>query len=98
MTERDQKWEEHLDSETTTFASCMEQEKQIIEATTNQTIKSYEAMNNRLRFENEAIKACCNSQAIQQTIMQQQIMELLSQQNIRQSQFTPDHPMDYDHK
>jgi hypothetical protein len=45
MIERDQKWKEHLDSETTAFTTCMEQEKQMIEATTNQTIKAYEATN-----------------------------------------------------
>jgi hypothetical protein len=52
--------------------------KSQIKATTNQTIKAYEAMNNRLHFENETIKACCDSQAIQQAIMQQQITELLA--------------------
>jgi hypothetical protein len=78
MIERDQKWKTHMDNETTAFATCMEQEKIQFEATTNQTIKAYEAMNDRLRFENETIKACCDSQAIQQAIMQQQIMELLA--------------------
>jgi hypothetical protein len=98
MTKRNQKWKEHMDSETTAFAAWVEQERQTLEATTNQEIKSYEAMNKQLRFENEAIKACCDSQAVQQTVMQQQITELLAHQNIRQNQFTPDHPMDYDHK
>jgi ribosomal protein L9 len=78
MTNRNQKWKEHLDSKTSAFTACMEQEKQIFEATTNQTIKSYEAMNDQLRFENEAIKACCNSQAVQQAVMQQQITDILS--------------------
>jgi hypothetical protein len=40
-----------------------------IEAATNMTIKTYKAMNDWLRFENEAIKACCESQGVQQTIM-----------------------------
>jgi hypothetical protein len=34
-------------------------------------------MNDQLRFENKAIKACCDSQVVQQTVMQQQIAELL---------------------
>jgi hypothetical protein len=96
MTKRDQKWKEHMDSETTAFAARVEHERKTLEATTNQKIKSYEAMNDRLRFENEAIKACCDSQAV--TVMQQQIMELLACQNIRHHQFSPDHQMDYDHK
>jgi hypothetical protein len=78
MIKRDQKWKMPMDSETTAFATCMEQEKIQFEATTNQTIKAYEAMNDRRRFENETMKACCNSQAIQQAIMQQQITELLA--------------------
>jgi hypothetical protein len=55
-------------------------------------------MNDWLQFKNEAIKACCDSQAVQQTVMQQQIVELLARQNIGQNQFSPDHLMDYDHK
>jgi hypothetical protein len=78
MIKRDQKWKTHMDNETTAFATHMEQEKIQFEETTNQTIKSYEAMNERLCFENEAIKACCDSQALQQAIMQQQITELLA--------------------
>jgi ATP-dependent Clp protease ATP-binding subunit ClpA len=79
MTERDQKWKEPMDSETTAFAARMEQEKQIFKATTNQTIKSYKAMKDCLHFENKTIKACCDSQAVPQTVMQQQITELLHQ-------------------
>jgi hypothetical protein len=37
-------------------------------------------------------------QAVQQTVMQQQIAELLACQNIRQNQFTLDHLMDYNNK
>jgi hypothetical protein len=98
MTKRNQKWKEHMDSKTTTFAARVEHERKTLEATTNQKIKSYEAMNDQLQFKNKAIKACCNSQAVQQTVMQQQIAELLACQNIRQNQFSPDHLMDYNHK
>jgi hypothetical protein len=98
MTECDQKWKEHMDSKTTAFTARVKQERQTLEATTNQKINSYEAMNDRLRFENKAIKACCNSQAVQQAVMQQQIAELLACQNIGQNHFTLDHPMDYDHE
>jgi hypothetical protein len=63
MTNCDQKQKEHLDSKTSAFAASMQQEKQIFAETTNQTIKSYEAMNDRLRFENKAINTCCNSQS-----------------------------------
>jgi hypothetical protein len=93
MIEQDQKWKIHMDSKTTAFATCMEQEKIQFKATTNQTIKAYMAMNDRLRFENETIKACCDSQAIQQAIMQQQITELLARQSICPSNYTQDHPM-----
>jgi hypothetical protein len=54
-----------MDSETTAFAARVKQERQTLEATTNQKIKSYEAMNDQLQLENKAIKACCNSQAVQ---------------------------------
>jgi hypothetical protein len=76
--ERDQQWKTHMDTETAAFSSRMEQERTEYEATTNQTIQTYEAKNDQLRFENEAIKACCDSQAIQQSIMQQQLTELLA--------------------
>jgi hypothetical protein len=56
MIKHNQKWKEHLDSETTAFTTCMEQEKQMTEAATNQTIKTYEAMNNRLQLEKDTIK------------------------------------------
>jgi hypothetical protein len=75
---RDQQWKIHMDSETAAFSSRMEQERTEHEATTQQTIQTYEAINERLRCENEAIKACCNSQAIQQSVMQQQLTELLT--------------------
>jgi hypothetical protein len=95
---QDQKWKIHMDSKTTAFATHMEQEKIQFEATTNQTIKAFEAMNNRLRFENKTIKACCDSQAIQKAMMQQQITQLLAQQSISPSNYAQDHQMDYDHK
>jgi hypothetical protein len=56
MIERNQKWKEHMDSKTTAFAARVEQERLTFEATTNQKIKSYEAMNDRLRFENKPSK------------------------------------------
>jgi glyoxylate utilization-related uncharacterized protein len=45
MIERNQKWKQHMDSKTMAFAMHMELEKVNFEATTNQTIKAYEAMN-----------------------------------------------------
>jgi hypothetical protein len=65
---------------------------------TNQMIQMYEAMNDQLHFKNEAIRACCDSQAIQQSIMQQQITELLAQQSIEPNRFSPDSSMDQDNK
>jgi hypothetical protein len=67
-----------MDTETAAVSSHMEQERTHNEVTTNQTIQTYEAINKQLHFENKAIKACCKSQAIQQSIMQQQITELLA--------------------
>jgi hypothetical protein len=67
------------------------------EMTTNQTIKMYESTNDRLRQENELIKARYNSQAKQQNIMQQQIATLLAQQSLT-SQHTKPHSTDQDLK
>jgi hypothetical protein len=44
--ERDQKWKQHMDTEIAAFSTCMEQERTNSEATTNQTIQTYKAMNN----------------------------------------------------
>jgi hypothetical protein len=53
-----------------------------------------------LRFESEAIKACCDSQAIQQSIMQQQqqLTELLSRQSIASKLPFPDSLMETNNK
>jgi hypothetical protein len=47
-----------------------------------------------LRYENETIKACCNSQAIQQSVMQQQLTELLPQQSTTSNHPFPDSLME----
>jgi hypothetical protein len=83
-----------MDTKTAAFSSCMEQEQTEYEATTNQTMQTYKAINERLRFENEAIKACCDSQAIQQSIMQQQLTE----QSTASNNPFPDSLMETDNK
>jgi hypothetical protein len=72
------KWREHVNKETATWSERLANERAQMESTTNQKLKVYETMNDRLRQENEKMKSQVNFQEQQQQRMQQQIVELLA--------------------
>jgi hypothetical protein len=60
------KWRSHVSKESAAWAKRFEREKDLLQTATNQTIQNHEAMNAHLKWENELIRARCDSQEQQQ--------------------------------
>jgi hypothetical protein len=88
----------HVKKETATWSERLVNKRAQMETATNQKLKVYKSINERLHRENEKMKSCVDFQEQQQQQMQQQIVELLARPMFPTHQHSQEEPLDCDHK